>query len=365
MLPFMIHDDDSSSVHVLIRKNLYSELENKISENPELVNYIDADVTGDTPLGTAAYDKKNGPLYIKLLLSHGADPNLSSGTPGSRLPLEIACETGSSESAKLLLEGGADINTVCSDGKSVFFKAFNVNEDLVRIFLEKGVLIKQENHLFQVIFKGYSYELFRMLSEKGEDLFFVSGNGSTLLHYSALFGREDIAGFLISSGLDIERTDSSGRTPLFSGCTGSIRIMKIAGIGGGVEIPAFYASEKTVRLLLDKGADINHRDNNGINAFHLASKYGHFDILKLLDASGADIFSADNYGFNALHYAAQGVDVNIQGSEFKPYHADNPALAEYLIARGFDINSRTSQGETALDIALRSKASRELVSVLK
>ena len=39
---------------------------------------------------------------------------------------------------------------------------------------------------------------------------------------------------------------------------------------------------KTIKLLIEKGIDINQSDRNGWNALHIASRQGHKDIVQLL-----------------------------------------------------------------------------------
>ena len=44
---------------------------------------------------------------------------------------------------------------------------------------------------------------------------------------------------------------------------------------------------EAVKTLLDKGADINAKDNDGSTALKLASEKGYTDIIKLLKQAGA------------------------------------------------------------------------------
>ncbi|XP_077320991.1 ankyrin repeat domain-containing protein 63 [Lithobates pipiens] len=59
-----------------------------------------------------------------------------------------------------------------------------------------------------------------------------------------------------------------------------------------------------VRLLLDKGADVNGQDEAGRTALSLACELGHLDAVKLLVQHSADPEIADRAGNRALMYAA-------------------------------------------------------------
>ena len=51
-----------------------------------------------------------------------------------------------------------------------------------------------------------------------------------------------------------------------------------------------------VKLLLERGGNVNIQDIYGDTALIWASLYGHLDIVKLLLEKGADVNIQDNYG---------------------------------------------------------------------
>ena len=57
------------------------------------------------------------------------------------------------------------------------------------------------------------------------------------------------------------------------------------------------------KLLIKKGADINHRDSKGISVLHAAIQGGEVSQVKLLIESGADVTAKDRFGMNIYHYA--------------------------------------------------------------
>lgn len=82
----------------------------------EVVNYLlslgahpDSSTEFGSALGVAARGNRSG--VVAALLAAGADPNLPGGEFGKR-PLHHAAERGAIESARLLLERGADVNAV-------------------------------------------------------------------------------------------------------------------------------------------------------------------------------------------------------------------------------------------------------------
>ncbi len=363
MLPFMV-SDDKQSIHVLIRKNMYEEVENMLSEDPLLANKPEESILNNTPLTTAAYDNVNGPGFIALLLSYGADPNLRGGGDPGRIPFEIAVQAGSYASAEMLIDGGTRTDILCSDGTSILEKSFDLNEQLVFYVMEKGAIPETDRLLFLTLIYGYSPELFYTLENTGLDSLSAEYHGSTLLHTAARFGRDDILLHLIAAGIDVNGTDDTGQSPLHCGCEGSLREMRIAGMSSESICLIYVASDKVVKLLLKKGAEINMQNNYDETPLHISSKYGHLNIVKYLVDRNADIDTVSESGFTALHYAAAGMDMTIQNSEYLPYHSDNPQVVELLIDIGIDPNITTSNGETALDIALRSNASKDVIDVI-
>ncbi len=61
---------------------------------------------------------------------------------------------------------------------------------------------------------------------------------------------------------------------------------------------------KIVKLLLDKGADVNYVNKYGRTSLLLASAFGCTETVKLLIENGADINYVDKHGFNSLLVAS-------------------------------------------------------------
>eukprot|EP00919_Chromeraceae_sp_WS-2016_P076936 GHVR01182052.1.p1 GENE.GHVR01182052.1~~GHVR01182052.1.p1 ORF type:complete len:116 (+),score=15.91 GHVR01182052.1:30-377(+) len=80
------------------------------------------------------------------------------------------------------------------------------------------------------------------------------------------------------------------------------------------------------RLLIDKGADVNSRENDGYTPLIWASNRGHTDIARLLIDKGADVNSKDKDGTTPL----------ISASEF-----GHTEIVRFLIEKGADVNCHT------------------------
>ena len=66
---------------------------------------------------------------------------------------------------------------------------------------------------------------------------------------------------------------------------------------------AFYGKTEMVKILLSKGAEVNARSETYGTPLTLAAQYGFADTVKVLLEKGADVNITDGYGRTALSYA--------------------------------------------------------------
>jgi ankyrin repeat protein len=108
---------------------------------------------------------------------------------------------------------------------------------------------------------------------------------------------EDVIRILLEKGADINVRDKWGRTALM-----------IAAKSGQSEI---------VRLLLDWEADLHARDERGYTAMMYAAWKGHSEIVRMLLDRGADVNGADlKTGYTSVLLAALGIEEEEERDSF-------------------------------------------------
>jgi ankyrin repeat protein len=112
---------------------------------------------------------------------------------------------------------------------------------------------------------------------------------------------------------------------------------------------AGWGHTEQIRVLLDGGADVNTRGDNGDTPLIAAAFLGHSETVKLLLEKGADVNAKNNLGSTALIEAAA---------------TDKPKIVEMLATAGADTSARNITGLTALDVAQRENHI-EMVRLLK
>jgi ankyrin repeat protein len=109
-----------------------------------------------------------------------------------------------------------------------------------------------------------------------------------------------------------------------------------------------YASreghEQIVRLLLEKGADVNAQQRSGDTALGHASKAGHEQIVRLLLEKGANVNARPRFGNTALGHASE---------------AGHEQIVRLLLEKGANVDARQRFGDTVLGHA--SEAGHEQI----
>ena len=127
---------------------------------------------------------------------------------------------------------------------------------------------------------------------------------------------------------------------------------------------AYGGRAEIVRDLLDAGANINIRDNDGWTALMFAAMHGHTDVVRTLVArDGINIDHASESGWMALmlaaHYGHQEIEVLIENHTKKKIPLDGDSATKIPKHRKDDHNDDDSPGKPG-DKAMIKKISGSL-----
>lgn len=106
---------------------------------------------------------------------------------------------------------------------------------------------------------------------------------------------------------------------------------------------------QAVELLLDRGADFEHKDNCGRTSLLIASQYGHVEIVELLLERGSDTEHRDSLGRTALFMCCHGWG-SIQSAD----KASGKKFLKnflFLLERGARLDCQDEYGTTPLEYA--------------
>jgi len=166
----------------------------------------------DSDYGVEQAQRINGAAVVKVLLAHGADPNarLHQEKPTVRTldeielegatPLALAAEVNSLDAIKALVAGGADPKIATAKGTTPLMLAAGAGTDVQRRRSPEE--------------RALAVETAKFLVEHGADVNAVGQFGWTALHSACYQGLNDVIELLVSKGAKLETKDQLGQTPL-------------------------------------------------------------------------------------------------------------------------------------------------------
>lgn len=218
---------------------------------------------------------------MNLLLDSGAREIMNLKDDNGQTPLHYAAKRDFTNGIELLVDCGVFIDTHDNDGFSPFLWA---------------VIAGQKSAT-------------QLLLSLGVDVNSTSADGKSALGWATSLGRWLITELPIDWGADVNfMTQKTILVPL--------------------EEAAACGDLFTVQLLLQFGADPDHRDREGWSAVHWAAE-GHWDVVHLLLNEGPDVDAVSSCGISPLHCAANGGHSDVV-SELLQHGADPLKATDHM-----------------------------------
>ena len=327
-----------------------------------------ADVTaydlehGDTVLMWAAA-KTRDPEVIRVLVNAGARVNKITKEDGFPLLMAVGFNNRPTIT-QALINAGADVNLRTSNGWTALMSLVSQtkpNLNILQILIDAGANVnvrnrRGDNAILLAAGKTRNPELIRMLAKAGADM--NEPNEDVTPLKAAVMGNPnpempDVVAALIEGGADVKKTDSAGFTPLhFAGEDRSIESMRELYRAGLLDVEDFDSALtalsssylKAVRVLVEAGADVNARSNDGSTVLMCAAMYGNPGVVHELVNAGADVNAKDNLGNTALMRAVE--------------YNDNTDMISALIDAGADVNAVNNSGLDAFKGAIALKKTK-------
>jgi Ankyrin repeats (many copies)/Ankyrin repeat len=161
--------------------------------------------------------------------------------------------------------------------------------------------------------------------------------GDTALHLAAAGYRVEIVGLLLAAGADPNSAMNHRRSgPLHYAADGYL------------DSPSWDEKRqvKTIRCLLDAGAEINAQDKNGASPLHRAVRTRCAAAVRSLLKAGADPTLRNNSGSTPFHLAVQNTGRGGTGAD-KAKVAQREIVAEFL-ALGLSTALKDGKGKSVL-----------------
>lgn len=227
--------------------------------------------TVDKRYGSTAlmHASQNGLIsVVKLLLTHGADPNIERDQP-PKTAVDFAFNSRDIESTKVLINTSVELANRCGEYYCTLIGGNNNNDikfEFVKLFLSAKIEVK---HIVNVLTNAIAHnsELFDLLIQAGVDINAKNRNGTTVLISAVVYHHIESIKKLIRYGCKLNKRDNHGRTALIyaslSNCTDAIR------------------------LLIDAGAIVHINDYDHKSALYYAIKDKHTACAELLRCAGA------------------------------------------------------------------------------
>ncbi|CAO1601837.1 hypothetical protein XANCAGTX0491_005473 [Xanthoria calcicola] len=138
-------------------------------------------------------------------------------------------------------------------------------------------------------------DMLSVLLEHQADPNLATGSDRTALHVAAQNGRVANIRLLLKKGAKLDPRQSEGYTPLLMAVEADQQ--------QAVQIFPDTDQQQAVQVLLDAGADVNAKLNDGSGALHIALESKHAQLVTTLLDRGIECFTPNNFGTTPLNLA--------------------------------------------------------------
>ena len=285
-----------------------------------------ADVNARTAVRRLTVMLDQGPPGVKTAREHAHQIDAGGSTP-----LLFAASGGSVESAKVLIDHGADVNDAAADGNSALVvSAFAGHGAVARLLLERGADPNAAgagySALHAAVLRGDAATVKALLAKGANpNIRMTRGSpvrrfgsqwalpnnlaGATPLFIATLYLELDLMRVLLEAGASPSLPLDNGMPPLLIAAGGDVpheaRPSDVARLGiNDVDVPEIPRPEHdlltAMRLLLDRGASVTEVNAAGDTALHAAAAAGLTGVIQLLADRGAAIEAANKAGQTPL-----------------------------------------------------------------
>lgn len=260
-------------------------------------------------------------VAVQKLLRDGADLNARNEIGDT--PLMSAALQADAELLEILLRAGADVNAANPEGVTALLRAAT-SEEKVRLLVNQGADVRARSRMgnsaiFLAARKPGNSRTVQFLLDHGADPNATNAMSATVLMAATAADDIDTVRLLLDRKADVNGKPNPG-TPGF--------------FWGGWRTPlmwaAFLGDAPMCKLLLERGANVNDFVETG-SALGQAAWGGHVEAARVLLDAGAQVDQRDLIAnYTPLHWAASS-------------ERSSDALVELLLARGALVNAEGAQ----------------------
>ncbi|XP_046893261.1 CARD- and ANK-domain containing inflammasome adapter protein [Hypomesus transpacificus] len=281
---------------------------------------------------------------IELLLHRGAQ--LDVRDEEGYTPLHRAALRGHSQAVRGLVNAGAPIYALDKQSKTpLHLSVKNKHLGTVKTLVEEERKLPKnqaQGSFLHTAAREDDSRLAEVLLQCGAVVDARDNHKWTALFHAVSRGCEKTATVLLSAGATVDRVVIETALELNRGPILRLLLTHAAGALGSEALGSALLSavkknqEEVVAALVDCGADVNARDQQGYTPLLLSAELGHTEVFRALAAKHALVDATLPNLCSALHLAA---------------HSGSVPIAQDLLERGFDPNTPGPKAHTPLHVA--------------